>query len=51
MGGVAVSAGKAILAERCLQVASLFDIWAMRDDGPPKMSSPKNDFASRNEVI
>ncbi len=31
--------------------ASVFDIWAMRDDGPPKMSSAKNDFASRNEVI
>jgi hypothetical protein len=31
--------------------ASVFDIWAMRDDGPPKMSSAKNDFASRNEFI
>jgi hypothetical protein len=31
--------------------ASVFDIWAMRDDGPPKMSSAKDDFASRNEVI
>ena len=31
--------------------ASVFEIWAMRDDGPPKMSSAKNDFASRNEVI
>ena len=31
--------------------ASVFDIWAMRDDGPPKMSSAKNDFASRNEAI
>ena len=31
--------------------ASVFDIWAMPEDGPPKMSSAKDDFASRNEVI
>jgi hypothetical protein len=31
--------------------SSVFDIWAMLDDGPPKMSSAKDDFASRNEVI
>lgn len=31
--------------------AAVLDIWAMWDDGPPKMSSAKNDFASRNEVI
>ena len=30
--------------------ASVFDIWAMPEDGPPKMSSAKDDFAIRNEV-
>jgi len=29
----------------------LFDIWAMPEDGTPKMSSAKNDFESSNEVI